>query len=60
MHITLTRSKSEALVSLDRINWDVGVANELFMDNSFKHIGYNIEIHGTESLTRVYVRTTEP
>ena len=35
------RSKSEAGTTLDRINQDVGVANEIFMDNAPKKTGYN-------------------
>ena len=36
------RYKSDAGMSLDRINQYSGVANELFMDNSLGLIGYNI------------------
>ena len=38
------RYKSEAGTTLDRINWDVGVSNEIFMDNAPKQTGYNIEM----------------
>ena len=38
LHITLMRSKSEDGMSLYRINRDIGVANELFMDNAPEHI----------------------
>ena len=35
------RYKSEAGTTLDRINRDFGVANEIFMDNAPKQTGYN-------------------
>ena len=47
------RSKSEAGTILDRINWDVGVQNEVFMDNVPKQTGYNTEIQRVERLARM-------
>ena len=41
--ITLMRSNSEAGTTLDRINWDFGVANEIFMDNEPNQNDYNTE-----------------
>ena len=37
-------SKSKVSTTLDRINRDVGVANEIFMDNSTTQTGYYTEI----------------
>ena len=34
------RSKSEAGITLDRVNRDVGVSNEIFMYNALKQTGY--------------------
>ena len=52
--------KSEAGTILDRINWDVGVENEIFMDNAPKQTSYNTEMQRVERLARMEVRTTEP
>ena len=41
VEIILTRSKSEAGTTLDRINRDFGVVNEAFMDNEPEQTGYN-------------------
>ena len=41
VQIITMRYKSEASTTLYRINWDVGVANEIFMDNSSEKTGYN-------------------
>ena len=54
------RSKSEAGTTLDRINRDVGVASEIFMDNAPNQTGYNIEMQRVARLARMEVRTTEP
>ena len=54
------RYKSEAGTILDRINWDVGVENEIFMDNAPKQTSYNTEMQRVERLARMEVRTTEP
>ena len=35
------RYKTESGTKLDRINWDVGVVNEIFMDNAHEQTGYN-------------------
>ena len=35
------RSKSEAVTTVYRINWDVGVAKTIFMENAPKKTGYN-------------------
>ena len=53
------RYKSEAGTTLDRINCDVGVVNEIFMDNSPNHIGYNTERQRVSRLTRMDVHTTK-
>ena len=37
-------SKLEAGTTLDRIKRDVGVANEIFMDNAPEQTGYNTEV----------------
>ena len=42
--IITMRSKSEAGTTLDRINRDVGVSNDIFMDNAPHQTGYNTEI----------------
>ena len=36
------RYKSEAGTTLDRINRDVEIANEIFMENAPEKTGYNI------------------
>ena len=41
VQIITMRYKSEACTTLDRINRDAGVANEIFMENSPKQTGYN-------------------
>ena len=41
VQIITMRSKSEAGTTLDRINRDFGVANEIFMDNAPNQTGYN-------------------
>ena len=53
------RSKSEASTILDRINQDVGVANEIFMDNAPEQTGYNTEMQRVARLARMEARTTE-
>ena len=54
------RSKSEAGTTLDRINQDVGVANEIFMDNAPDQTGYNTEMQRVARMAGMEVRTTEP
>ena len=39
--MTTMSSKSEADTTLDTINRDVGVENDIFMDNAIKQTGYN-------------------
>ena len=53
------RSKSEAGTPLDRINWDVGVTSEIFMENAPEQTGYNTEIQRVARLERTEVQTTE-
>jgi len=53
-------SKSEAGTTLDRINRDIGVANEIFMGNAPRKTGYNTEIQRVARLTRMEVQTTDP
>ena len=43
-----------------RINWDVEVENDIFVDNAPKQTGFNKEIQRVERLERMYVRTTDP
>ena len=47
------RYKSEAGTTLDRINWDVGVENEIFMDDATKQTGYNTEMQRVTRLARM-------
>ena len=54
------RYKSEVGTILERINWDVGVENKIFMDNAPKQTGYNTEMQRVERLARMEVRTTDP
>ena len=54
------RSKSEAGTILDRINRDVGVANEICMDNAPGKTGYNTETKRVARLEILELRTTEP
>ena len=54
------RSKSESGIELDRMNWDVGVANKIFMDNSTKQTGYNTEMKIVVRLSIMDVQTTGP
>ena len=52
--------KSEAGTTLDRIKRDVGVANEIFIDNAPDHTRYNKEMQRVTRLARIKVQTTEP
>ena len=52
--------KSESCTTLDRINWYVGVANKIFMENAPKKTGCKIEMQRVARLSRMEVRTTEP
>ena len=54
------RSKLEAGTTLDRINWNIGVANETFMDNEPEQTGYNTEMQRLARLAIMEVQTTEP
>ena len=54
------RSKSEAVMTLDRINRDVGVGNEIFMDNAPDQTVHNIDMQILKSLPKIDVRITEP
>ena len=47
------KSKSEAGTTLDRINWDVRVSKEIFIDNAPEHTGYNTEIQRVGILVRM-------
>ena len=58
--IILMISKSEAGTTLDRIKRDVGVANEIFIDNAPDHTSYNKEMQRVTRLARMKVQTTEP
>ena len=54
------RSKSEAGTTLHRINWDFGVANEIFMYNAPEKTDSKTEIHIVARLSRMEVLTTKP
>ena len=54
------RYKSEVGTILERINWDVGVENKIFMDNAPKQTGYNTEMQRLARLAIIEVQTTEP
>ena len=47
------RSESEAATTLDRINLYLGFANEIFMENSPRKTGYNIETQIVARLARM-------
>ena len=49
------RYKPEAGTTLDRINQDVGFANEIFMDNKPNQTAYNTEMQRVEILERMEV-----
>ena len=54
------RYKSEAGTTLDGRNRDVGVTNEIFIDNAPEKTGYNTEMQRVARLTRMEVRNIEP
>ena len=54
------RSKSTSGTTLYRMNLDVRVENEIFMDNAPKHNDYNTEIQRVERILGMDVHTTEP
>ena len=54
------RSKQEAGTTLDRINQDVGVTKNIFMDNATYKTGYNTEMQRLARLAIMEVQTTEP
>ena len=49
------RSKSETGITLDRIKLDVGVANEIFMENEPEQTGHNTEMQRMAKLARMEV-----
>ena len=53
------RSESESGTTLDRINRDVGVENEILMDNTPAQTGYNKEMQRVARLARNEARTTK-
>ena len=53
------RSKPEAITTLDRINWDVGAANEIIMDNATDQTIYNTEMQRVARLAITEVQTTD-
>ena len=53
------RSKPESGKTLDRINREVRVANEILMDNAPEQTGYNTEMQRVARLARMEARTTE-
>ena len=52
-------SKSEDGKIVDRINWDVGVVNKIFMDNAPNQTGYNTEMQRVATMKRMEVRKLE-
>ena len=54
------RYKSESSTTLDRINRDVGVENDIFMDNTPANTVYTTEIQRLARLIRMEARTTKP
>ena len=48
--IIFMRYKSESGTTLDRINRDVGVANEIFLENAPNKTCYNTEMYRVERL----------
>ena len=52
------RSKSEAGTTLDRINKDVGVENEIFMNNTPGKTGQSTELQRVTREARMDVHTT--
>ena len=47
------RSKSDAGTTLDRIKRDVGVANEIFMENAPDQTSYNTEMQRVARMARM-------
>ena len=60
LQILPMRSKSEAVSTVDRINRDSGVVNEIFMENVPNKTGYDTEMKRVARLARMEVQTTEP
>ena len=54
------RSKSEGGTKIDSINRDVGIVNEIFLENAPEQTVYNKEMQRMARLTRMEVQTTEP
>ena len=53
------RSKSDTGTSLYRINWDVGVVNDLSVENQSKHTSKNTVTHRIKRMEKMYVHTTD-
>ena len=53
------RYKSESGMPLDRINWGIGVANEILLENASTHTRYNTHMQSIERQTRMGGCTTE-
>ena len=52
--------KYEAGMSLNKINWDAGVENEIFMGNVPEQTGYNSEMQRIAGQESMDFRTIEP
>ena len=55
VQIIIIRYKSEDEKNLDRINRDIWVANDIFMDNAPNQTDYKIEMKGVKILARIEV-----
>ena len=53
-------SKSDTGTTLDNINWDTGMANNIFMENSPEKNVYNKKMQRVARKARMDVRTTKP
>ena len=58
--IIFMRYKVVSGTTLDRINREVGVANEIFMGNASNQTGYNTEMPRFTSMPRIDIHTTDP
>ena len=55
VQIITMRSKSKAGTTLYRINWDIGISNNMFLENTHRQTGNNTEIQRVERLARMEV-----
>ena len=47
-------------MTLHKINRDVDVSNQIFMDNAPEHTGYNTEMQRVSKMSTMVVHTTDP